>query len=72
MTIGLAVFLVGHGLIHLLGVAKALEVAELPQLTRPIGSAMGIVWLAAETSHVLGAFGRAPRLRRRSTVPGRA
>jgi hypothetical protein len=36
-----------HGLIHLLGFAKAFGFAELPQLTRPISRATGILWLLA-------------------------
>ena len=36
-----------HGLIHLLGFAKAFGLAELRQLTQPISRGMGIAWLAA-------------------------
>lgn len=36
-----------HGLIHLIGVAKAFGWADLPQLTEPISRAWGVVWLAA-------------------------
>lgn len=36
-----------HGLIHLMGFAKAFGYAELPQLTQPISRAWGVVWLAA-------------------------
>ena len=36
-----------HGLIHLMGFAKAFGYAELPQLTKPISSEMGVAWLAA-------------------------
>jgi hypothetical protein len=39
--------LVAHGLIHLLGAAKAFEWAELPQLTRPISPPLGALWLVA-------------------------
>jgi hypothetical protein len=42
-----AVFLVVHGLIHLLGVAKAFKWAELPQLTLPISQGVGVLWLGA-------------------------
>jgi hypothetical protein len=42
-----AVLLVLHGLVHLLGVAKAFGLARLPQLAQPIGPAAGIIWLAA-------------------------
>jgi hypothetical protein len=37
----------GHGLIHLLGAAKALGWAEVPALHDPISPATGLVWLAA-------------------------
>jgi hypothetical protein len=47
MTLAFASLLVVHGLIHLLGFAKAFELAELPQLTRPVAAPMGVVWLAA-------------------------
>jgi len=36
-----------HGLIHLMGPAKAFGYAELPQLTQPISRGMGVVWLLA-------------------------
>ena len=36
-----------HGLIHLMGFAKAFGYAELPQLAQPIARATGVVWLAA-------------------------
>jgi len=36
-----------HGLIHLMGFAKAFGLAELPQLSGPITRAMGVAWLAA-------------------------
>ena len=39
--------LVAHGLIHLMGVAKAFGFAELPALTLSISRAMGVLWLAA-------------------------
>lgn len=41
------VLFVIHGLIHLMGVAKAYGFAELPALTRPISREMGLLWLAA-------------------------
>ncbi|MEZ5142929.1 MAG: DUF6544 family protein [Acidimicrobiales bacterium] len=41
------VVLVVHGLVTLLGAAKAFEVVDLPQLTEPIAPAMGVVWLVA-------------------------
>jgi hypothetical protein len=39
--------LVGHGLIHLLGVAKAFGWAAVPQLEQPIGVWGGVLWLLA-------------------------
>jgi uncharacterized protein DUF6544 len=36
-----------HGLIHLMGFAKAFGLAELPQLTQPISREWGVVWLLA-------------------------
>jgi len=39
--------LVLHGVIHLMGVAKAFGLAELPQLTQPISRAWGVAWLLA-------------------------
>jgi hypothetical protein len=42
-----AVFLAIHGLIHMMGFAKAFGYAELPQLRRPVSREMGLVWFAA-------------------------
>ncbi len=36
-----------HGLIHLMGFAKAFGLAELPQLTQYISKGLGMAWLAA-------------------------
>ena len=47
MTLAFAILLVVHGLIHLLGVAKAFELAELPQLAEPISPVSGVFWLTA-------------------------
>lgn len=47
MTVGLAIFLALHGLIHLIGFAKAFGFAALPQITRPVTPAFGLLWLAA-------------------------
>ena len=41
------VLLAVHGLIHLMGFAKASGYAQLPQLTQPISREMGLLWLAA-------------------------
>lgn len=42
-----AVVVVGHGLIHLLGAAKGLGWAEVSALKDPVSPAMGLVWLGA-------------------------
>ncbi len=42
-----ALVLIVHGLIHLIGVAKAFRLADLPQLTQPIPLMMGWLWLTA-------------------------
>jgi hypothetical protein len=47
MTTGFAVLLVLHGLIHLLGAAKAFGWATLSQLREPIAVGTGGLWLAA-------------------------
>lgn len=44
-TVGAVVIV--HGLIHLLGVFKGFGWAEVSQLTEPIGTAIGVAWLAA-------------------------
>jgi hypothetical protein len=50
-----AVLLALHGLIHLMGFAKASGYAKLPQLTQPISREMGLLWLAAGLLVVGGA-----------------
>ena len=47
MTVVFAIVLVVHGLIHLLGFAKAFRLADLPQLTQPISPLVGVLWLSA-------------------------
>jgi hypothetical protein len=39
--------LVGHGLIHLLGVVKGFGWADVAQLKQPIGAGGGVIWLLA-------------------------
>ena len=51
-----AAFLVVHGLIHLMGTAKALGVAEIPQLTQPIDGPLGVLWLLAAALLVVTAI----------------
>lgn len=41
------IVVLAHGLIHLLGFAKAFGLAELPQLTQPIPRGRGLLWLTA-------------------------
>jgi hypothetical protein len=47
MTIVFVLFLVVHGAIHLMGVAKAFGWAQLPALTVPISRTVGVGWLVA-------------------------
>ncbi len=47
MTAVFAIVLVVHGLIHVLGFAKAFGLAYLPQLTQPISPLLGVAWLLA-------------------------
>lgn len=42
-----ACVLVVHGLIHMLGFAKAFGYAKLPALTQPVSRGWGLLWLAA-------------------------
>lgn len=60
----LVALIVAHGLIHLMGFAKAFGFAELPQLTQPISRSMGLLWLFAAVGLVATAvlFVRAPRV----------
>ena len=45
MRLALIAVLAGHGLLHLLGVAKAFGLVALPQLTQPIAPGRGLLWL---------------------------
>ena len=55
MTAIFALVLVVHGLIHLLGFAKAFGLAGLPQLTQPISPVLGVLWLLAAVLFVSAA-----------------
>ena len=55
MTVVFALVLLVHGAIHLMGAAKAFGVAELPELTTPISSAFGLLWLLAAVLFVAAA-----------------
>jgi hypothetical protein len=57
MKLAFVVLLVVHGLLHLLGFAKAFQFAELPQLTRPVPPLMGLLWLVAALLFLLTAGG---------------
>lgn len=54
MRLSLAVLLVVHGLLHLIGVAKAFRLADLPQLA-PLSRGAGVVWLLATVLLLLSA-----------------
>lgn len=47
MRYAFAFLLLIHGLIHLMGFAKAFNYAEISQLTQPISKTSGILWLLA-------------------------
>jgi hypothetical protein len=47
MVTAFAILLVVHGLMHLLGVAKAFRWAELPRLTQSISPSVGLLWLVS-------------------------
>lgn len=55
MTTAFVLFLVVHGLIHLLGFAKAFGYAQLPALTAPISRIVGVGWLAAAVLFIAAA-----------------
>jgi uncharacterized membrane protein YphA (DoxX/SURF4 family) len=55
MRIAFALILVVHGLIHLLGFAKAFGLAALPQLTEPVSRPFGALWLLAAGLFILSA-----------------
>ena len=55
MVRAFAGLLVLHGLIHLVGFAKAFRFADLPQLVRPISPALGVMWLLAAGLFVVAA-----------------
>lgn len=47
MHIGIALLMVIHGFIHLLGFLKAFEVAEMEELKQPVTKQSGVFWLIA-------------------------
>ncbi len=50
MRIAFSVLIAVHGLIHMMGFAKAFGLASLAQLKMPISRPMGLLWLAAAVS----------------------
>ncbi len=44
-----------HGLIHLLGFAKAFQFASITQLTQPISRPIGLLWMASGLLFLIGA-----------------
>lgn len=63
MSIALAVLLVVHGLIHLMGFVKAFGLADLPRLKGHISRPLGVLWLVAAVALLATAvaLGAAPR-----------
>jgi hypothetical protein len=57
MRIALAVLIALHGLIHLLGPAKAFGWADVSQLRAPISPEAGLLWLAAAALLIAAATG---------------
>lgn len=55
MTTAFVLFLLVHGLIHLMGFAKAFGYAQLPELTVPISRTQGVGWLVAAMLFVAAA-----------------
>jgi hypothetical protein len=47
MRVAFSALIAVHGLIHLMGFAKAFKFAPIAQLTQPISPALGVLWLAA-------------------------
>lgn len=52
-----------HGLIHAMGFVKAFGLADLPQLTQPIGRGLGVLWLLIMLVLVAAAVGLAASAR---------
>src|SRR3954463_14304897 len=55
MVIAFTILLAVHGLIHLLGAAKAFHWAELPQLTQAISPLSGVLWLISALLFLIAA-----------------
>lgn len=50
MRIAFSILIAAHALIHVMGFAKAFELASLAQLRIPVSRPMGVLWLAAAVS----------------------
>ncbi|MEO7996528.1 MAG: DUF6544 family protein [Gemmatimonadaceae bacterium] len=61
LRIAFTVFLALHGLIHLLGSAKAFGWSDVSQLRSPISATMGLLWLLTAVLFVAGAISFALR-----------
>ncbi len=55
MKTAFIIFMVLHGLIHLLGFLKAFDVAEVKELRMPITKASGVIWLITALLFILTA-----------------
>ena len=55
MRIALAVLITLHGLIHVLGAAKAFGWVDVGQLHAPISSAAGVLWLSTAVLLIVAA-----------------
>ena len=57
MRIVLVLLLILHGLIHLMGFAKAFQFGEMEQFTKEISKPMGILWFLAALLFIVTAIG---------------
>lgn len=56
MKTAFIIFMVLHGLIHLLGFLKAFDLAEVNELKLPITRSSGIIWLLTSILFLITAF----------------
>ncbi|MCM4151198.1 hypothetical protein DHD05_06305 [Arenibacter sp. N53] len=57
MRIALVLLMILHGLIHLLGFAKAFQFGEMSQFAREISRPMGLLWILAALLSIVTAIG---------------
>tara|TARA_R110002050_G_scaffold45001_1_gene106908 strand:+ start:49343 stop:50434 length:1092 start_codon:yes stop_codon:yes gene_type:complete len=57
MRIAVLIILIIHGLIHLIGFAKAFQFGEMAQFTKAISRPMGILWFLAAIMFIVTAIG---------------